>query len=197
MTDIATNPSAPDTLETDASAAADLGGGTDASAAAGSDISPPATLAEALDGQGLVAEIEAALGTDEAHEEAATVAVTPVPLAELEDGPVASATMADLRFLADIDVQVAVEFGRAQLPLRDLLSLGRGQILELDRRVEELVDVLVNGTLVARGEVVLVEGRYGVRIREILGADAPPPAAASPTTDPASTGPPASPGAAA
>jgi flagellar motor switch protein FliN/FliY len=70
-------------------------------------------------------------------------------------------------------VQVAVEFGRASLPLRDLLSLGRGQVLELDRHVEELVDVLVNGTLVARGEVVLVDGRYGVRIREIVSRAAP------------------------
>lgn len=141
-----------------------------ASPAVAPEIDPPATLAEALDGQGLVAEIEAALTTD--GPEPDSVAVTPVPLDELEDGPVEPAPMTHLRFLADIDVQVAVEFGRAQLPLRDLLALGRGQVLELDRRVEELVDVLVNGTLVARGEVVLVDGRYGVRIREILGAGA-------------------------
>lgn len=142
-----------------------------AAADAPAELQPPGTLAEALDAPALVAEIEAALVSEAPTGDA--VAVTPVPLDELAATEAEPVPPADLRLLADIDVQVAVEFGRASLPLRDLLSLGRGQVLELDRHVEELVDVLVNGTLVARGEVVLVDGRYGVRIREIVSRAAP------------------------
>lgn len=74
----------------------------------------------------------------------------------------------DVGLLADVRVEVTVELGRATLPLRTLLSLATGSVLELDRTADALVDVLVNGRLVARGEVVVVEGEIGVRISSLV-----------------------------
>ena len=73
----------------------------------------------------------------------------------------------DLRLLADIELELTVELGRARIPLRDLLSLTPGVVLELERAAGEPVDVLVNGRVVARGEVVVVDGDFGVRVNEI------------------------------
>jgi flagellar motor switch protein FliN/FliY len=81
----------------------------------------------------------------------------------------------DLSLLADIPVEVAVEIGRLRMPLRDLLSLEPGAVLELDRQADAPVDVLVNGRLVARGEVVVIDGEFGVRVTDLVdrGSDAP------------------------
>lgn len=69
--------------------------------------------------------------------------------------------------LLDVDLPVSVSFGKTQLAMRDVIKLTTGSIVELHRGVNDPVDVLVNGSLVARGEVVVVEGNYGVRILEI------------------------------
>ena len=74
----------------------------------------------------------------------------------------------DMSLLADIPVQVAVEIGRLTLPLRDLLNLAPGAVLELDRPADAPVDILVNGRLVARGEVVVIDGEFGVRVTDIV-----------------------------
>jgi len=74
----------------------------------------------------------------------------------------------DLRLLADVEVELAVELGRVKLPLRDLLALGPGAVLELDRAADAPVDVLVNGCLVARGEVVVIDGEFGVRVTAVV-----------------------------
>jgi flagellar motor switch protein FliN/FliY len=74
----------------------------------------------------------------------------------------------DLSLLADIPVEVAVEIGRLRMPLRDLLSLEPGAVLELDRAADAPVDVLVNGRLVARGEVVVIDGEFGVRVTDLV-----------------------------
>jgi flagellar motor switch protein FliN/FliY len=74
----------------------------------------------------------------------------------------------DLRLLADVQVELAVEIGRVKLPLRDLLSLAPGAVLELDRSADAPVDVLVNGCLVARGEVVVIDGEFGVRVTAVV-----------------------------
>jgi flagellar motor switch protein FliN/FliY len=63
---------------------------------------------------------------------------------------------------------VSVSFGRAQLPLKDVLKLTTGSIVELNRTVEDPVELIINNCVIARGEVVMVEGNYGVRIQEIL-----------------------------
>jgi flagellar motor switch protein FliN/FliY len=72
-----------------------------------------------------------------------------------------------MELLLDVDLPVSISFGKAELPLRDVLKLTTGSIVELNRGVNELVEVLVNHCLIARGEVVVVEGNYGVRIQQI------------------------------
>jgi flagellar motor switch protein FliN/FliY len=80
-------------------------------------------------------------------------------------GSVKSRTM---ELLLDVDLPVSISFGRAHLPLKDVLKLTTGSIIELNRGISDQVEVLVNQCLVARGEVVVVEGNYGVRIQEIV-----------------------------
>jgi len=93
--------------------------------------------------------------------------VQPVALQDLGAGTSATASH-DLRLLADVQVELSVELGRLAVPMRQLLSIAPGAVLELDRPAESTVDVLVNGTVLARGEVVVVEGHFGVRITEIV-----------------------------
>jgi len=72
------------------------------------------------------------------------------------------------RLLMGVELPVSVSFGHVRLPLRDVLKLTAGSIIELNRTVDELVEVIVNNCVVARGEVVVVEGNYGVRIHQIM-----------------------------
>lgn len=86
-----------------------------------------------------------------------------------------------LDFLRDVDVRLSVELGRTQMKLKDVLALGPDSLVILDRMTDELLDVLVNGKPIARGEVVAQNGRFGLRIVEMIGEDgtpAAPPAAA-------------------
>ena len=76
----------------------------------------------------------------------------------------------DLEALFDVPVQVSAVLGRARMPVGDLLKLGPGAVLELDRKVGEAIDIYVNNRLVARGEVVLVEDRLGITMTEIIKA---------------------------
>ncbi len=71
--------------------------------------------------------------------------------------------------LSDVNLQVSISFGKTILPLREVLKLTTGSVLELDRQTDEYVDVLINDRLIARGEVVVIEGNYGVRIQELIG----------------------------
>jgi flagellar motor switch protein FliN/FliY len=71
----------------------------------------------------------------------------------------------------DIPVQVSVVLGKATIQVSQLLKLGRGAVVELDRKVGEPIDVYVNNRLVARGEVVVVEDRIGVTMTEIIKGD--------------------------
>lgn len=73
-----------------------------------------------------------------------------------------------LDLLLDVELPVSVSFGRAQLCLKDALKLTTGSVLELNRTVNEPVEVIVNNCVIARGDVVVVNGNYGVRIREII-----------------------------
>jgi flagellar motor switch protein FliN/FliY len=73
-----------------------------------------------------------------------------------------------LALLLEVELPVSVSFGRAQLPLRDVLKLSSGSIVELNRSVTEPVEVIVNNCVIARGEVVVIEGNYGVRINQII-----------------------------
>lgn len=93
--------------------------------------------------------------------------VAPVTYPDLGPG-VTSAAPGDLDLLADVNLEVAVELGRVRLRVRDLLRLTEGSVLELDRAAGAPVDVLVNGSLVARGEVVVVDDELGVRVSELV-----------------------------
>jgi flagellar motor switch protein FliN/FliY len=86
------------------------------------------------------------------------------------DGAV-SRIAADLEAVFDVPVQVSAVLGRARMEIGDLLKLGPGSVLELDRKVGEAIDIYVNNRLVARGEVVLVEEKLGVTMTEIIKAD--------------------------
>ena len=78
---------------------------------------------------------------------------------------------ADLEAVFDVPVQVSAILGRARMHVGDLLKLGPGTVLELDRKVGEAIDIYVNNRLVARGEVVLVEDKLGVTMTEIIKAE--------------------------
>jgi flagellar motor switch protein FliN len=77
----------------------------------------------------------------------------------------------DLDAVYDVPVQVSAVLGRASMQVSQLLKLGRGAVVELDRKVGEAVDIYVNNRLVARGEVVVVEDRLGVTMTEIIKTD--------------------------
>jgi flagellar motor switch protein FliN/FliY len=85
--------------------------------------------------------------------------------AEHEPG---SRVAADLEAVFDVPVQVSAVLGRARMDVGDLLKLGPGAVLELDRKVGEAIDIYINNRLVARGEVVLVEDKLGVTMTEIV-----------------------------
>lgn len=74
----------------------------------------------------------------------------------------------NMRLLQEIDVRLSVEVGATSLKLRDLLALNEGSVVELDREAGALLDIFVNGTLLAKGEVVTVGGRFGVRVTDIV-----------------------------
>ena len=74
----------------------------------------------------------------------------------------------NLRVLENIDVQMTVEVGRSEITIRDLLRLSEGSILELDRLAGDPLDILINGTMIAKGEVVMVGERFGIRFGEII-----------------------------
>ena len=86
--------------------------------------------------------------------------------------PVADPAALDL--LADVEMGVTAELGRTRMTVRDLLALSPGSVVELDRVAGSPVDLLVNGTLIARGEVVVVDDEFGVRISEIVAKAAQP-----------------------
>lgn len=78
------------------------------------------------------------------------------------------ASVENLRVLENIDVKLTVEVGNAEIKIRDLLRLNEGSIVELDRLAGDPLDILVNGTMIAQGEVVMVGERFGVRFSEIV-----------------------------
>ena len=78
---------------------------------------------------------------------------------------------ADLAAIYDVPVQVSAVLGKANMQVSQLLKLGRGAVVELDRKVGEAIDIYVNNRLIARGEVVVVDDRLGVTMTEIVKAD--------------------------
>jgi len=102
----------------------------------------------------------AAIETNEAHR--ASPLAAPLPGTEQREVPPA------MDLLLDVELPVSVSFGKTEIAMKDVLKLTTGSIVELNRGVNEPVEVLVNHCLIARGEVVVVEGNYGVRIQKII-----------------------------
>ena len=90
----------------------------------------------------------------------------------------------DLTRLTDVTVELTVEVGRTRMSLGETLALGPGSVVTLDRLADKPVDLLVNGREIARGEVVVIDEQFGLRITEVVGVDknavAPAPAASTP-----------------
>ena len=74
----------------------------------------------------------------------------------------------DIDFILDIPVQLTVELGRTKIPIKNLLQLAQGSVVELDGLAGEPMDVLVNGCLIAQGEVVVVNDKFGIRLTDII-----------------------------
>ena len=123
---------------------------------------------------------------------------TPLP-----EGAAAAAVPgdADLTRLTDVTVELTVEVGRTRMSLGETMSLGQGSVVTLDRLADKPVDLLVNGRPIARGEVVVIDEQFGLRITEVNGAErglaaVPAPVAFAPAELPAGDAPAALPEAA-
>lgn len=80
----------------------------------------------------------------------------------------ADAPLSDINMVLDIPVQLSVELGRTKVPIKHILQLGQGSVVELDALAGEPMDVLVNGYLIAQGEVVVVNDKFGIRLTDVV-----------------------------
>jgi len=96
------------------------------------------------------------------------VLVRPAEFEEFKPEEPTSGKNTNLDLILDVPLQLTVELGRARRQVRDILNLGPGSVIELNKLAGENVDVLVNGKLIARGEVVVIDENFGVRITEIV-----------------------------
>ena len=100
---------------------------------------------------------------------APTADVRPAPIFnKLAAGVLPGAATSDLDLILDIPVQLTVELGRTKIPIRHILQLAQGSVVELDGLAGEPMDVLVNGCLIAQGEVVVVNDKFGIRLTDIV-----------------------------
>jgi flagellar motor switch protein FliN/FliY len=116
--------------------------------------------------QALADEWAAAL-EEQQGSDAASAAAAPFPELAAEKQPEAEGEI-KLDAILDVPVTVSMEIGRARVSIRNLLQLNQGSVVELDRLAGEPMDVLVNGTLVAQGEVVVVNEKFGIRLTDII-----------------------------
>ena len=100
--------------------------------------------------------------------------VQPAPMEELEDDsvpvdkPEGDNMAPELDVILDIPVMISMEVGNTRIAIRNLLQLNQGSVIELDRLAGEPLDVLVNGTLIAHGEVVMVNDKFGIRLTDVV-----------------------------
>jgi flagellar motor switch protein FliN/FliY len=113
----------------------------------------------------------AALAEQAQTEVAAAAAAAQPTTASFQDfggATVKSGTHNDIDFILDIPVQLTVELGRTKIAIKNLLQLAQGSVVELDGLAGEPMDVLVNGCLIAQGEVVVVNDKFGIRLTDII-----------------------------
>ncbi|MDD4047617.1 MAG: flagellar motor switch phosphatase FliY [Clostridia bacterium] len=96
------------------------------------------------------------------------VEVKPMEFSSLEEGNKHSKNISNLNLIMDVDIQLSVELGRTQRKIKDVLELTNGSIVELDKLAGEPVDILINGRLLAQGEVVVIDENFGVRVTGII-----------------------------
>ena len=94
--------------------------------------------------------------------------VKPAQMEELNTSAVAVEGAPDLDVIMDIPVNISMEVGNTEISIRNLLQLNQGSVIELDRLAGEPLDVLVNGTLIAHGEVVVVNEKFGIRMTDVI-----------------------------
>lgn len=130
---------------------------------------------EDIDDAALADEWAAALEQQETEEEAPAVATAPLDdlMAQAEAAPsgapaVAGSDNPNLDVILDIPVRLTMEVGSTNINIRNLLQLNQGSVIELDRLAGEPLDVLVNGTLIAHGEVVVVNEKFGIRLTDVI-----------------------------
>jgi flagellar motor switch protein FliN/FliY len=105
--------------------------------------------------------------SDPTDTQAGSVDYVPFEATVATDGSAASGATADLERLYEVPVELAVEIGRTQMTIRETLALGPGSIITLNRLAGEPVDLLVNGKPIARGEVVVIDEEFGLRVTEV------------------------------
>jgi flagellar motor switch protein FliN/FliY len=148
------------------------------------EVGAAAALAPPVDGH-----VQVAVRLFDGDEHAATLALVVPPPAGDDDAAASAddisghtfedlsapgaraATVGPLSLLHDVEMGVTVELGRTRMLVKDILAVAPGSVIELDRAAGSPVDVLVNGTLIARGEVVVIDEEFGIRITEIVGYD--------------------------
>jgi flagellar motor switch protein FliN/FliY len=111
----------------------------------------------------------AAMAEQVVSEGAATASVQPADIfPSFSAPPGQGGIMNELDMILDIPVQITVELGRTKITIKNLLQLAHGSVVELDAMAGEPMDVLVNGTLIAQGEVVVVNDKFGIRLTDII-----------------------------
>lgn len=126
---------------------------------------------DAVDQQALADEWAAALdeqGDVEPEVAPPSPSYQPAALPALEGAPLSAGSEMNLDVILDIPVTLSIELGRTRVPIRNLMQLNQGSVVELDRIAGEPLDVLVNGTLIAHGEAVVVNEKFGIRLTDVV-----------------------------
>ncbi len=123
---------------------------------------------DAVDQQAMADEWAAAMEEQTEADSAASEDIEKVPTMSLNESENFDQGDINLDVVLDIPVTIAMEIGRTKISIRNLLQLNQGSVVELDRLAGEPMDVLVNGTLVAHGEVVVVNEKFGIRLTDVI-----------------------------
>ncbi|PWI35388.1 flagellar motor switch protein FliN [Vibrio albus] len=118
--------------------------------------------------QKLADEWAAALSEDPAAQGSDDAEVAPLEELSDQSSPISEDERRKLDTIMDIPVTISMEVGRSQISIRNLLQLNQGSVVELDRLAGESLDVMVNGTLIAHGEVVVVNDKFGIRLTDVI-----------------------------
>ena len=164
-----------DELANEVAAGVDEAGGDEAAAAEGEGGELADEWAAAMEesGDGESSEEGAdewAAAMEESGDAQKSEEVHPAPMESFEGVELGEngGTTPELDVILDIPVSISMEVGNTQIPIRNLLQLNQGSVIELDRLAGEPLDVLVNGTLIAHGEVVMVNDKFGIRLTDVI-----------------------------